>query len=513
MNNVLCAWLGKADINASKENNFIDKIKKIGPIAETLDYTDFKFNTLLLLNDWKGEGKDYINKLKERLEKKKKKCDIIDKEVNRTKSPTNISYIYEIAKNVLDEYSKDNNSAIFTFLLSPGTAMMQAVWIFLSSHYDAKLLESSIEKGVLPVNLPFDLQLKFREEKSYASPEKLKEFKNLILPNDIKKKIKIFADNNHPVLLLGESGTGKEVIARCIHDLSKLNNKPYRPINCGAFTHNLLASELFGYVKGAFTGAEQNTPGIFEKAVGGTVFLDEIGDIPKDQQVYFLRLLEEKKVRRIGDDKEIPVNCRIIAATNKNLYEEIKTGNFREDLFYRLVVLVITIPPLRERKTEEIQKLAIEIFNSENKKLSKPLKMDNSFIDEILKYHWPGNVRELMNTIIRAMIMTKNGVVTKDNISFLTHSSKLSSSHDQDIIINQDINAEDFKLDNIIREVKYHYLREALKKSHGEKTGAAKLLYKNNKRNLIDTIINDLQSNGYDLSDYIKTKKNKKIDS
>jgi len=217
------------------------------------------------------------------------------------------------------------------------------------------------------------------------------------------------------VLLQGESGTGKEIFAQAIHNRGERSAGPFIAVNCGALPRELIGSELFGYAEGAFTGAKRGgKPGKFELASGGTLFLDEIGDMPLEQQVALLRVLQERKVNRIGCEKEIPVDVRVICATNKCLMEEVEKGTFRKDLYYRLNVISITIPPLRER-AEDIALL----FNYFLEKLDKHcchFEVSAKVIERIVRYNWPGNVRELQNVVERIVSLTEGRMVTLDNL-------------------------------------------------------------------------------------------------
>lgn len=205
------------------------------------------------------------------------------------------------------------------------------------------------------------------------------------------------ADTGTNVLLTGESGTGKEVIARFIHSKSRRNNKPFVSINCAALPENLIESELFGYEKGAFTGASSRKPGRFEQAEGGTLLLDEIGELAPPVQAKLLRVIQEKVFERLGGTSTIKVDVRLIAATNDNLQEAIKNGSFREDLFYQLNVININIPLLRERK-EDIPYL-IEQFITKYRHGGKKAEVAPETIEALLSYDWPGNIRELDNCI------------------------------------------------------------------------------------------------------------------
>ena len=219
------------------------------------------------------------------------------------------------------------------------------------------------------------------------------------------------------VLLVGESGTGKEIFAQAIHNYSNRKNSPFLAINCAALPRNLIESELFGYADGAFTGAKKGgNPGKFELADGGTLFLDEIGEMPLEFQAVLLRVLQENSITRIGGEKLIPVDVRIIAATNKNLEEEIKLGNFREDLFYRLNVLRIDIPPLRERP-DDIVLLAEHFLNKLNQRLNKNVsQISKNALDVLTSYRWPGNARELQNVLERTINVVTDNIITVNDL-------------------------------------------------------------------------------------------------
>ncbi len=231
----------------------------------------------------------------------------------------------------------------------------------------------------------------------------------------VRRLIEQVANTEASVLILGESGTGKEVVARNIHALSSRSNKPFIPINCGAIPGELLESELFGHEKGAFTGAITSRQGRFELANGGTLFLDEIGDMPLAMQVKLLRVLQERCFERVGSNKSIDVNVRIIAATHRNLETAIEEGKFREDLFYRLNVFPIEMPPLRNRSTDVILLFNELISRIEGE--SRPIvRLMPDAMDALCNYSWPGNVRELANLVERLSILYPNGIVGKDDL-------------------------------------------------------------------------------------------------
>jgi len=224
------------------------------------------------------------------------------------------------------------------------------------------------------------------------------------------------AETNYPVLVTGESGTGKELIVKLIHKYGNRKDKPFIPINCAAIPEELLESELFGYEKGAFTGADKSKMGKFEIADGGTLFLDEIGDMPLDLQAKLLRVLQDGAIERLGSNKLKKVDVRIVAATNKDLKDLIQKGQFREDLYYRLNVVNINLPPLRERK-DDIKELTIYFTIKYSKELNKNICcIEDEVFDILQEYDWPGNVRELENVIRKAVLITKDNLIKPEDI-------------------------------------------------------------------------------------------------
>ena len=231
-------------------------------------------------------------------------------------------------------------------------------------------------------------------------------------------QIDIAARSELTVLVSGESGTGKELVARAIHRLSARNNGPLVCFNCSAITENLLESELFGYVRGAFTGADRDRKGLFEGADGGTLFLDEVGEMAFSSQAKLLRVLQEHAIRPVGGLTEVPVNVRVIAATNRNLPQEIQLGQFRQDLFYRLAVLTIQIPPLRERSSD-IQSLTDYFLKEANTKFNgrSQFCIDENVIAALSRYAWPGNVRQLRNVVERLAVGASiQGIITANDV-------------------------------------------------------------------------------------------------
>jgi two-component system response regulator AtoC len=272
-----------------------------------------------------------------------------------------------------------------------------------------------------------------------------------------------------PVLITGESGTGKELVARLIHGESDRADSPFVPVNCGAIPENLLESELFGYTKGAFTGADRDKPGLFEVASGGTLFLDEIGEMPPTLQVKLLRVLQEGEIRRLGDTRTRDVDVRLIAATNKDFDEEIRNGNFRRDLYYRIAVVPIHLVPLRQRR-DEIALLARHFLDQYNKKLHLDINgIDNDAMRLLLDYPWPGNVRELENTIERAMVLADGPNITVEDLpEGVCNPVPMGGG--------PELSEDELSVKKQGAALERRLIRQALERTGGNKTRAAELL-------------------------------------
>jgi DNA-binding NtrC family response regulator len=233
---------------------------------------------------------------------------------------------------------------------------------------------------------------------------------------DVLKLAEHVAPTDSTVLIQGESGTGKEVIARYIHNLSSRNDGPFMSINCGALPENLLESELFGHVKGSFTGAVRDKQGLFAAARGGSFFLDEVGEMPASLQVKLLRVLQEREAIPVGATEAIPVDVRIIAATNRELEEEIRRGNFRSDLFYRLNVIAVNLPPLRERRDDLLLLIEALLQNLATETGTEPKALAAEALDAVMVYEWPGNVRELENALEHAQVLTRGALIEASSL-------------------------------------------------------------------------------------------------
>jgi len=316
---------------------------------------------------------------------------------------------------------------------------------------------------------------RLREENVYLRREfrKLHGMGNLIGKSkkmqELFKMIEVVSATNSTVLITGESGTGKELVAKAIHLNSPRAEQAFVSVNCGAFTETLLESELFGYVKGAFTGATANKKGLFEVADKGTIFLDEVGDTSVAMQVKLLRVLQERTLRRVGGTEEIPIDVRIIAATNRNLSEMVAENQFREDLFYRISVIPLELPPLRHRR-DDIPLLADHFLARLNSTMGKKIdRFSDDALKKIESYDWPGNVRELENAMERAFI--------------LETSNELSAQHlPESVSTNPRMRAvtnfpdEGFDLESYVEALQKGFLEEALRRTNGVQVKAAELL-------------------------------------
>jgi len=298
-------------------------------------------------------------------------------------------------------------------------------------------------------------------------------FENIVSKNEKMNKIfeiiRKVAPYKSTILITGESGTGKELVAKAIHYNSDRSKMFFVPVNCGAIPENLLESELFGHVKGAFTDAIRTKKGLFEEADEGTIFLDEIGELPAQLQVKLLRVLQDGEIRRVGESKSIQINVRIIAATVKDLAKEVNEGRFRDDLFYRLNVLHLSIPPLRERK-EDIPLLIQHFINKHNHNLNKHVKeVDSKALELLMNYKWSGNVREVENTIERALVLTDGDRIELDNLPF-------EIQNFQNEVPMVPMAEEEYSVKKASRMLEMGLIRKALRKTKGNHTHAARLL-------------------------------------
>ncbi len=350
-------------------------------------------------------------------------------------------------------------------------AMKLGAYDFLLKPIDMDQLNMTLKKIISHLDLKSEVT-KFR---AILSPDVLIERDYFGKSKPILKVLnaveKLAASDNTTILLEGESGTGKEVFARYIHQLSPRKNKIFVAVNCATITKELAESELFGHEKGAFTGAAQKTKlGKFELANGGTILLDEIGELSLDLQVKLLRVLQEKKFYRLGGEKEISVDVRILAATNRNLENEVQKGSFREDLFYRLNVARITIPPLRNRK-EDIPLLVYSFINEFAQRFLKPIKgIEPDVLKLMEEQYWKGNVRELRNVMERAILMMDGDELKLKHFSFLVEEVKAKPKDEN--IFSLKIPKEGISIDSVVKTL----ILKTLDITKGNQVKAAKVL-------------------------------------
>jgi two-component system response regulator AtoC len=342
-------------------------------------------------------------------------------------------------------------------------AMKMGAFDYISKPFNADEIILTIKKAEERERLREEnIRLKHEAQKDYGLEHIVAQSAGMRKIFDLIKKVARYKSS---VLISGESGTGKELVARAIHYSSDRKDKPLISINCGAIPENLLESELFGHVKGAFTDAVKSKKGLFEMAHQGTMFLDEVGELPQNLQVKLLRVLQDGEIRRVGDTTASQVDVSIIAATAKDLAAEVKNGRFREDLYYRLNVLPIHLPPLRERK-EDIPALVNHFIDLYNIKLGLRIKgVSTETMERFLHYPWPGNVRELENCIERAMILAERNTIGVEGLPVPMQGDKGKTSDPSGLSIKKNA-----------REMETRLIKQALKKTGGNRLQAARML-------------------------------------
>ena len=370
----------------------------------------------------------------------------------------------------------------------------QTVVIMISAYATTETAVEAMNDGAFDyVPKPFDNE-ELKQTIANALERKTLESERLVIEDELKKTvhfgnivgnsprmqhiyqmIRQVAKTRTNVLITGESGTGKELIAKAIHDQSERADQSFIPINCGGIPETLVESEFFGHKKGSFTGASQDKKGLLEAAHGGTVFLDEVGELSIPIQVKLLRAVQERVFRCVGGTRDISVDIRIISATNKRLEDEVIAGNFREDLFYRLNVIEIKVPPLRERKSD-LKILAQHFIEKYAREMGKEVsKLSSYAVDLLKKYNFPGNVRELENLIERSVALSSTNILLPDSLAMSIHKRRWiegvqNKRYDLDEVANG------VCLDNILSEIERSYITKALECTNGNKNKAADLL-------------------------------------
>jgi two-component system response regulator PilR (NtrC family) len=354
-------------------------------------------------------------------------------------------------------------------------AFLLGAYDFVQKPFDNELLKETVARALGKIALIKEKDALLEENKVLIQEQRTRSKLNNIIGRSPKMQalyqmIETVAQVPSTVLVTGESGTGKELVARAIHDLGPRAEKPFVSINCGAFTETLLESELFGYVKGSFTGANTNRKGLFEAANTGTIFLDEIGEMSPAMQVKLLRVLQESKLRPVGATAEITVDTRVIAATNRDLANMVKEGTFREDLYYRISVIPIELPSLRER-TEDIPDLAAHFVEKFCNDTGRTLSLSETAQRLLENYVWPGNVRELEHTIERAVALENTNSIQPERLP-----EKITKYNPYRIADSFDFPEEGVNLTVHLDQLEKTYVMEALRRTSGNQTNAAHLL-------------------------------------
>jgi len=503
---VLVSWIGHTDIRAMGLSLPKDKQTKLSAVVGPLDKVkDDSGPVRTLLNNEDFDQIHLLSNYQAWINREYKKWLGSQPTIHSAgiKNPTDYKAIHATVDGILKKLSDEHvgKKAELVILLSPGTPAMAAIWVLLGkSKYPAKFYQT-YEGKAWETDIPFDLTLDFIPELlqgsdstfqhlAVFSPQDVEGFENIIGNSKALRlavgRARKVALRDVPVLLLGESGSGKEMFARAIHAASRRNENPFIAINCAAIPKELLESELFGHVKGAFTGADKARDGAFLLADGGTVFLDEVGDCDPVIQAKLLRVLQPppgegpcvREFQSVGGSKTIKSNVRVIAATNKNLLGMVETGELREDLFYRLSVVSIQLPPLRERKSD-IPILAQAILNKINTdfSLEEPGYIHKSISASakqfVKQYPWPGNVRQLNNVILQAAVMSEGDSLKKTDLEAAI--TAVPGTSQKDDVLTRPLDDE-FRIEQIINEVQIHYIQRAMKQAGGTKSKAARLL-------------------------------------
>ena len=482
MTNLLISWIGQADLRAPSDGSPTGP----GPIAQALAARSY--DSAVLINDYpKKDVAPFLEWLRPRVQASVTAC------YEPLSGPTQFGEIYEAAVRVLTESLEHHGKhAKLTFHLSPGTPAMAAVWIILAkTRFPAELIESSPRHGVQTASVPFDISVEFLPDLLRGPDERLRsltaglppdapEFADIIHRSDVMARViaraRRVAPRSVPVLIEGESGTGKELFARAIHRASPRRDSPFKAVNCGAIPAELVESELFGHEKGAFTGANRRRLGYFEAADSGTLFLDEVAELPLPAQVKLLRTLQEGTVIRVGSTNPVKVDVRIVAATNRTLIEEIAAGRFREDLFYRLAVAGLHLPPLRGRPGD-LNLLLDRLLEQVNEQHARQSGYQHKIFSVsarnlMLAHPWPGNVRELVNTLHRLAIWTPESEIGAEDVrEALLPAIGANAGR----ILDRPMD-NGFSLPDLLALVARHYLERALDETGGNKTRAARLV-------------------------------------
>jgi transcriptional regulator with PAS, ATPase and Fis domain len=478
MKTALICWLGKTDINCAT-----GILPGLGPIAEV--QTQRKYASVELISNWpKKDVAKYVSWLREKTTAR------INLHEVQLSSPMNYGEIYERADDVVTTLLKKEPVSLI-FHLSPGTSAMAAIWLVLAkTKYPAELVSSSQEEGVKTVDFPFDISADYLPRQRAAVKGELVRnafeertppaFDKIIHRCDEMKRVisraQRVAQYDVPVMILGETGTGKELFAEAIHHASPRAKGPFVAVNCGAIPRELVEAELFGFVKGAFTGADAPRNGLIEQSHQGTLFLDELGELPLDVQVKLLRALQTGEVRPVGSKDVKKIDFRVISATHRDLEKAISEQRFREDLYHRLAVGILMLPPLRQRSGDlpllvdfRLNQLTSTLVKGADSVMPKLSPGARALINQ---QPWSGNIRELFNALTRAVIWCEGGTIEKQDMQSAL--SSFSAGNVKCPVLDQPL-TEGFSIKHLLEDVEKHFIRKATKESP-TRAAAARLL-------------------------------------
>lgn len=489
MKRVLVCWIGNMDLKGAAGKTRGSP----GPIARAID--QLSFDAAVLLSDHRPEETRRFERWLTARAAGSLEASVIER--NPPGGSNNISGVHQVAGAVVQEVrQKYGPDAELTYHLSPGTPVMAAVWLLLAAtDFPATLIESSDARTVNPVDVPYRLRA-VRVEKLVQKQQTAydwlasDQFDKLDLPvfhysgskmRDFHNRVLHLGRLKVPILVTGETGTGKEVIARTIHAASGRPGE-FEAVNCGAIPVTLLESELFGHVRGAFTGATRDHTGVFERANNGTLFLDEIGEMPLELQVKLLRVLDNGQVTKVGGDRAVEVDIRLLCATNRELDEEVSQRRFREDLLHRIDVERIEIPPLRHREDlgdviesalrDVCREYAVVVSEDRLVESDKVKRLTPDAKLLLLGHRWPGNYRDLAATLTRAVIWTMGETITAETIQQVI---RTRPSESECGLLDRNLDRA-FSIWATLDDVKAHYVRRALLETNGRKGKAAGLL-------------------------------------
>lgn len=486
--NTLLSWLGKADI----ENMQKGQLAALAAIA--LKHEPAFDNIIILANSWHDKTLAYHSWLSDLLNKNDRSCGSLQVKNVELVSPIDYESIHVATESWITPLAEKSDSLCIN--ISSGTPAMAVISVLLGKGKDnTSFYQSAPDNTIAEAVIPLDFGREYVKSaaknaasKALKLPNTGKAFSAITAKSAVMKKTiaeaKNLAASDVPILITGETGTGKENMAKAIHQASLRADKPLRVINCGAIPETLVDSILFGHIKGAFTGANSDREGIFEQAHGGTLFLDEIGELSADVQVKLLRALQQGEINRVGDDKTISVDVRVIGATHRDLTKMMIDGVFREDLFYRLAVGIIQIPALRER-ADDIPILIDEFQQTINHTCSKQpnykrKKLSESAIKFVESQPWPGNIRELWNTMNRVFITSGKSNIEAEDIQKAMIKRETHSDNAQiNLAFGQQV-----ELEQIIENTKKKYILAALKATGNHLTRTAEMLSLNNRQTL-----------------------------